>query len=120
MKAIKITTDNKISIVDVDLNDFKAINREIGCSLHEIVKTQLMFNWFKGPIVMLVDEEGLLRNRRFNGVASYMYGAHMHGHPIVGDVLFAVPDGENLRGFAEAERVKENLMIDFGFLEDGE
>lgn len=120
MQAIKITTDNVISVVDIDLNDFRSINREIECSLNEVVKTQIMFNWFKGPVVMLVDEEGLLRRRKINSVGSYMYGTLYHGSPIVGDIIFAVPDGEYLTGFAEAERVKENLIIEFPFLKEAD
>ena len=118
MKAIKITTNNRISVIDIDVNDFRAINREIGCSFHEVVKTKTMMDWFTVPVVMLVDEEGLLRHRHFNSVASYMYGVQFHGQPIVGDVIFCQPDGEYLAGFGNAEVVKRMLMIGFPYLEE--
>lgn len=30
MKTLKITTDNKISIIDVNLDDYRALQQEIG------------------------------------------------------------------------------------------
>lgn len=116
MQAIKITTQNKISVIEINLNDYKEINHELKCDLAEVVKTQTMWDYFGQPVVMLTDEEGLLRNLRLNSVGSYMYGTHMHGHPIVGDVIFAVPDGEYLAGFENAEQIKRKLMISFAYL----
>ena len=57
MKTIKITTDNRISIVDVDFNNYKAIQKVIGGHI-EVVKTQTMFNFFGCPVLMIVDEDG--------------------------------------------------------------
>lgn len=118
MKAIKITTTNRISVVDIDVNDYRAINREIECSIHEIVRTKILMDWFRVPVVMLVDEEGILRRRHFNSVASYMYGVQFHGQPILGDVLFVQPNGEDLAGLANAEVVKHMLMLGFPYLEE--
>lgn len=58
MKTLKITTDNKISIVDVDFKDFRSIQQAVG-GYFETVKTRKMWDYFKAPVVMLVDEEGL-------------------------------------------------------------
>lgn len=39
MKTLKITTDNKISIVDVDFKDFRSIQQAVG-GYFETVKTK--------------------------------------------------------------------------------
>ena len=39
------------------------------------------------PYCLLVNEDGLRLGLPVNYLASYMYGTHMHGHPIVGDVI---------------------------------
>ena len=116
MQVIKITTQNKISVIDINVNDYKEVNREIKCDLAEVVKTQIMWDYFGQPILMLVDEEGRLKNPRLNSVGSYLYGTHLHRHPIVGDVLFVVPDGEQFAGFENAEKIKRKMMIDFDYL----
>lgn len=46
MKTLKITTDNKISVVDVNFSDFKAIQQAIG-GYFEIVNTQKLRDYFK-------------------------------------------------------------------------
>lgn len=49
-----------------------------------------------GKVVsMLVDEEGLLKNLPINPVASWLYGSHEHGSPIVGNVVFVGEFYEN-------------------------
>lgn len=58
MKTLKITTDNKISVVDVNFSDFKAIQQAIG-GYFEIVNTQKLRDYFKASVVMIVDEEGV-------------------------------------------------------------
>lgn len=60
MKTLKITTDNKISIVDVDFKDFRSIQQAVG-GYFETVKTRKMWDYFKAPVIMLVDEEGLIK-----------------------------------------------------------
>ena len=59
MKTLKITTDNKISVVDVNFNDFKAIQQAIG-GYFENVKALKLWDYFKAPVVMIVDEEGVI------------------------------------------------------------
>ena len=56
MKTVKVTTDNKISLIDVDFSSFKDIQRAIGGSF-ETVHTRLMADYFKDlSVIMLVDE----------------------------------------------------------------
>ena len=52
MKTVKVTTDNKVSIIDVDFSDFKSIQQAIGGSF-ETVHTQLMADYFKNPSVIM-------------------------------------------------------------------
>lgn len=119
MKTIKITTDNKISIIDVDFDNYKALQKEIGGYV-ETVKTQKMFSFFGRPVLMLVDEDGYEKELSGNAVGSFMYGFESHGLPIVGDVLFAQPAGmygEDMEGIGEPEETMRMLMQRFGFLE---
>lgn len=71
--------------------------REIGCDCIEIVRPDIL----KEPYVMVVDEEGLLKEEpRLNCIASFLYGTQNHGQPIVGKALImkevATADGVDL------------------------
>ena len=69
MQTIKITTDNKVSVIEVDFNDFRSIQNAIG-GYFEIVKTQKMWDYFKFPIMFLVDEEGHIKGLPLNRFGS--------------------------------------------------
>ncbi len=119
MKTIKISADNKISIVDVDFDDYKAIQREIGGYI-ETVKTQKMFDYFGRPVLMLVDEDGYMKNLEINTVGSFLYDLERHGLPVLGDIIFCQPAGEygkDMEGIGEPEETMKMLMQRFGFLE---
>lgn len=118
MKTVKITTDNKVSVIDVDFSDFRNIQRAIG-GYFEAVKTQKMFDYFKQPIMFLADEEGLVKYLPLNRFGSYLYGTERHGWPIAGDIILAVPCGEDILGLDDAESIKKQLLNDFEFLEEG-
>lgn len=117
MKTLKITTDNKISIIDVNLDDYRALQQEIGGYI-ETVHTQIMYDYFKAPVLMLVDEEGLIKNLPVNAVASHFYGYQKHGCAIAGDALFAISLGENMTGFGErdSEQWMNKMLNDFPVL----
>lgn len=117
MKTLKITTDNKISIIDVNLDDYRALQQEIGGYI-ETVHTQIMYDYFKAPVLMLVDEEGLIKNLPANAVASHFYGYQKHGHVIAGDAIFAISLGENMTGFGErdSEQWMQKMLNDFPVL----
>lgn len=86
MKAVKVKTNCSVEIVDVK-NGYPELGREIGADLVEVVRIVPELGVPKG-IVMLVDEEGLLKEKPVcNPVASCFYGTLNHGHPIMGDVL---------------------------------
>ena len=121
MKTLKITTDNKISIIDVDIDDHKALRQAVGGYV-EAVHTGVMHKYFKAPVLMLVDEEGLIKNLPVNAVASHFYGYQNHGHVIVGDAIFAISLGENMTGFGDrdSEQWMNKMLNDFPGLVEGE
>jgi len=115
MKTLKITTENVLKEIDIDLNNFESVIAELGGYM-EIVQTERIAETFKDfGMVMICDEEGLIKQLPINVVASWLYGADKHGHPIVGDVIFAKRDGEDLKGFSDIEilciRVTLRLMF---------
>ena len=117
MKTLKITTDNKISIIDVNLDDYRALQQEIGGYI-EIVHTGIMHEYFKAPVLMIVDEEGLIKNLPVNAAASHFYGCQNHGHIIAGDAIFAISLGENMTGFGDrdSEQWINKMLNDFPVL----
>lgn len=118
MKTVKVTTDNKISVIDVNFNDFRAIQRAIGGHF-ETVHTQLMADYFHDPsVIMLVDEEGLIKELPLNRVGSTLYGTARHGNPIVGDLIFGIVAGEDIVGIPDPEAVKKKLMGSFPGLKE--
>ena len=82
MKAIKVTTGNEISTVEIGHPKLECMQKEVDGFI-EVARTKGLMN----PFVMIVDEEGLLKNKELNIIGSLLYGTHRHGHPIVGDVL---------------------------------
>lgn len=77
MKTLKITTDNKISIIDLDF-DHKSLREEVGGYV-ELVRTQKLLDYFKTKVVMIVDEEGLVKNLPMNPMGCYFYDTDKHG-----------------------------------------
>lgn len=64
-----------------DLNE--EIHKLLGGAFYEIVRPALM----PYPYLMLVDDEGLLKNLPINPTASILYGFLQHGSPICGPAL---------------------------------
>ena len=116
MKTLKITTDNKISIVDLDF-DYESLKEEIG-GYFENVKTQKLWDYFKAKVVMIVDEEGLLKELPTNLLGCYFYDTDKHGSPIVGDVILGLMIGPDIIGLGDrdAEQWMWKLLNDFPFL----
>ena len=116
-KTVKVTTDNKVSIIDVDFSSLKDIQRAIGGGF-ETVHTSLMSDYFRDlSVIMLVDEEGILKGLPMNVIGSALYGTQKHGNPIVGDVIFANVSGEDIVGPAAPETLLERLLGTFIGLE---
>lgn len=113
MKTVKVTTDNKISVIDVNFNDFRDIQRAIGGHF-ETVRTQLMVDYFKDPsVIMLVDEEGLIKGLPENALGCALYGTVKHGCSIVGDLIFGIVSGEDIVAPADPEAMKDRLLHTF-------
>lgn len=114
-KTIKITSSNEISVVDVDFDDYRAIQKVVG-GMFETVKTQRMFDYFGKPVMMLVDEEGILKQLPLNRTGSRFYG-----YPIVGDFILAVPTYEDIVSPDETDLIewKERLIRDQNLKEVG-
>lgn len=102
MKALKVTTADEITVVEVEQPLYRSLNPVIGGPL-EIVRPRGL----KRPFVMVVDEEGLLRDRDLNFVGSILYETHKHGSPIVGDIVLMReepgPEGYDLFGLSEQD-----------------
>ena len=57
MKTVKVTPDNIISAIDVNFDDFRDLQKAVGGHF-EIVSTKTLYETFKMPVIMLVDEDG--------------------------------------------------------------
>lgn len=113
MRTVKVTTDNKISLIDVDFGNFRSIQQAIGGHF-ETVRTQLMVDYFgDASMIMLVDEEGLIKGLPINALGCTMYGTPKHGCPIVGDLIFARIIGEDIVAPDNPEVLKDRLFHTF-------
>lgn len=84
MRVIKVTTDNLIYIIDIDVDDVKSFHKEIGG--FECVRTMELRKFFNEPVTMVVDDDGYCKKKDINVIASSFYTGD-----IVGDVIF-VPE----------------------------
>lgn len=87
MKAIKIATDNRISIIEVPRKGralLDALQKEVGGWI-ELVHPRTFHNIesLQGK-VMIVDEEGICKRKKPNRIGTDLYGNYS---TIVGDVL---------------------------------
>lgn len=105
MNALKLDTRGRISQVilpDSENEQLEAIHQEID-GFMELVRPKI----FADKIVLLADDEGLLKGKHFNQFASALYGYFQHGNPIVGDVLVVGirwgNDGEEFRSLSSEE-----------------
>lgn len=81
MRVIKVTTDKKISIIDLDMSNLEAIHNVIGG--FECVRTKDLLQFFQEDVIMVVDDNGFAKEKPYNPIASFFYPGD-----IVGDVLF--------------------------------
>lgn len=113
MKTVKVTTDNKISIIYVNFDDFRSIQQAIDGHF-ETVRTQLMADYFgDASMIMLVDEEGLIKGLPINALGSALYDTPRNGCPIVGDLIFARTSGEDIVAPENTEALKDKLLHTF-------
>lgn len=98
-KGIVFPVDAEASIVDVkEPIRFNDIAKKLGFEWCEIVRPRGLTR----PYVMIVDEEGLLKNAETNFTGSYLYGAL-----IVGNIMILKeemgPEGPEVFGLDETE-----------------
>ncbi len=85
MKAITVTTDNVISLIDVSENGkplYEIVRKAIGGYMENVYPKGLPTDY-----VMIVDEEGKLKGKPINPIGSRLYLSHIHGDPIVGNII---------------------------------
>lgn len=119
MKTVKVTADNVVSIIDVDFDDFRDIQRAVGGHF-EPVHTARMAKVFRPDIIMLVDEDGLMKGLPVNMLGCTLYGTAVHGNPIVGDLIFARAIGEDIVAAEDPERLKNYILKIFSGLKEEE
>ena len=117
MKTVKVTPDNIISVIDVNFDDFRDLQKAVG-GRFEIVSTKTLFETFKMPMILLVDEDGRMKQKEVNRLGSYFYDADRHGWPILGDIVFAIAAGEDIEAPDDAEALKIFLKMNFSYLEE--
>ena len=103
MKAIKITTDNVISVVTVPEPTWKGLGELVG-GYFETVWPWGLYNLdtpYKEQLIMIVNEEGRLIGLKTNRVGSFLYNdlpdSVVYYEPIVGDILIM------MEGFVDGE-----------------
>jgi len=104
-KGILITADNKICIKDFERPLYESVGTAVGGCI-ELVRCAA----FPSPIknaVMIVCDDGLLKNLRLNMAGSCMYGTPFHGSPIVGDIVI-MKMGYTDDGFFKTRAVIDN------------
>lgn len=118
MKTVKITTDNRVSIIDIPWT-LAGLYEAIGdCDCFETVNMPFHLSANGRQMKMLVDESGRIKDKPINNVASLLYGILTHLQPIAGNVIFAEVDGEDLVPPAEPERLLRVLTEHFVLLEE--
>lgn len=102
--------------------DGRAYVKEFGYPLHRSCEDTLG-GWIETvrprgldrPYMMLVNEEGLLHGLHLNPVGSVFYQTHIHGQPIVGNIILmkdGYRDGErDIVGLEEDEAEKLLDMV---------
>ena len=121
MKTIKITTDNILSVIDINLNDYRELQKAVGngCDCVETVKTMKLYDFFGAEMLFFVDESGLLKCLPVNYVGCFFYGTWMyHCHPIVGDIVFGVPYYNQIKAPDDIDKMKKKLLNAFPFLRE--
>lgn len=86
MYAVKLGTDLSVSIIEKkrEQSFLDFCYQSIGCQYVEHVNARGLME----PYVLMIDEEGRLGDRPvINFIASYLYGAHDHHEPIVGNAI---------------------------------
>ncbi len=102
MKGIVINTDNTVEVRDFGEPLYKTVGEAVGGCI-EIIHPMGLAK----PLVMIINDEGLLRELPMNMVGSLLYGTHTHGHPIAGNIVImktgCTCDGPDIVGLTDEE-----------------
>jgi hypothetical protein len=114
MKIIEIDTDcnTKFLVVLGYIGDF--IRGRLGGYM-EVVHPKGLIT----PFVMIVDEEGLLKELPLNPAGSIFYGTPLHGQPIVGKIYIAKQtgnplDGDDIKGLTDDDMAEFTRLYGCG------
>ena len=114
MKGIVVTTDNHLKVQEFAAPLYKSVGAAVDGWI-EIVRP----GGLKKPFVMIVNEEGLIKELPVNVVGSLMYGTPVHGSPIVGNIVIMkegwTSEGKDLIGLTdeEAAQITNELVAMF-------
>lgn len=104
MKGIVISTENQLTVRDFGAPLYKTIGEAVDGWI-EIVRP----GGLKSPYVMVVNEEGLIKELPINIAGSLLYGTPSHGSPIVGNIVIMkegwTDEGKDLLGLSDEEVV---------------
>lgn len=98
MKGIVITPENEISIKEFG-EDYMTELKEVIGGWPEHVHPRLL----EPPFCIFVDDEGLRKDLPVNFVGCFLYETLLHGHFIVGTIVFLKDDGPNIVGLSDEE-----------------
>lgn len=93
MKGVVITTDAKMFVKDFTDPLYETVGQVVGGWIERVQP-----KFLPQPFCMIVDDEGLLKNRPVNIFGSVLYDTFSHGNPIVGDIVIMAV------GFRNGER----------------
>lgn len=93
MKGIVVTTINTMYVKDFGEPLYKTLGKEVDGRIEVVHPRRL-----EAPFVMIVNEEGRLEGLPLNTLGSFLYGAPIHGEPIVGNIIILQ------EGFVNGER----------------
>lgn len=124
MKAIKLTPDKEISIIDVPRKGtplLETLQKEIGGWIELVSpKTFHTIEYLQGK-VMVVDEDGIHKRKKPNRIGTDLYGNYS---TIVGDVLIlkyiTTEDGMDVGGLTEDEANQLFAYLTFKYKENME
>ena len=117
VRTIKITTGCRVSVTELLDWDLKERARELDAEFIEIVRTKRMHDLFRNPVVMMVDDSGLIRNKPVNPFASFLYAEY--GGIIAGDVLLGIQQGPDILPPDDPEGMLRFLTERFPALQKG-
>lgn len=100
MKGLVVTTENEVSVKEFDQPLFKSLGEVVGGYIEIVHPRGLAY-----PFVMIVNDEGLMQNLPLNLAGSYLYEAHKHGNPVVGNIVIMMegmtPNGYDITGLPD-------------------